>query len=430
MARPVTTEILDDQTGQDDPRTLARGQSLVFALTWVAYATYYLGRKGISVCKVDLQQRFSLSSVTLGYIDTGYLAAYAVGQFLWGSVGDRLGPRRLVGIGMLCAAGACVLFGLSNTAWTFFLAFTLNGLFQSTGWPGTVKAMGAWFDRKRRGAIMGMWGTCYQVGGLVATAVATFFLVRWGWRWAFIGPAAMIALVGVVILLFLPSAPKVQEPVPVNGEAAGIAELPQSSWTILRSPVIWSLGSAYFCLKLIRYSILFWLPFYLTKVLNYSTGGAGYQSMSFEIGGVIGAVIIGAISDRYFPGRRRLIASVMCALLAASLLLYTRLAPVSVMWNFIGMAIVGFCLFGPDTLVAGAAAQDIGGKHNVARAAGFINGLGSIGAACQGRITAALSAYNWDYLFYTFVALAAVSSAVLLIGKAPRVEPRAFEVTQ
>jgi sugar phosphate permease len=142
--------------------------------------------------------------------------------------------------------------------------------------------------------------------------------------------------------------------------------------------------------------------------------------MSFEIGGVIGAVIIGAISDRYFPGRRRQIASVMCALLAVSLLLYTRLAPVSVVWNFIGMAMVGFCLFGPDTLVSGAAAQDIGGKHNVARAAGFINGLGSIGAACQGRITAALSAYNWDYLFYTFVALAAVSSAVLLIGKAPK----------
>src|SRR5882672_11190910 len=113
MTRPETTEILDYQTGEDDPRVIARGQSLVFALTWIAYATYYLGRKGISVCKVDLQQRFALSNVTLGYIDTGYLAAYAVGQFLWGSIGDRLGPRRLVGFGMLCAAAACALFGLS-----------------------------------------------------------------------------------------------------------------------------------------------------------------------------------------------------------------------------------------------------------------------------------------------------------------------------
>jgi sugar phosphate permease len=433
MTQPATDELLTDQhIAAATRRTLARGQTLVFALTWIAYATYYLGRKGISVCKVDLQQRFALSNVTLGYIDTGYLAAYAVGQFLWGSIGDRLGPRRLVGFGMLCAAAACALFGLSSGALAFFLAFTLNGLFQSTGWPGAVKAMGAWFEPKRRGAIMGMWGTCYQIGGLVATAVATFFLVRWGWRAAFIGPAAAIAAVGIIVLLFLPNRPKSQEAVLTEGEAAAIAQLPESSWAILRSPVIWSLGSAYFCLKLIRYSILFWLPFYLTKVLGYSTGGAGYQSMSFEVGGVIGAVIVGLISDKYFPGRRRQIASVMCAALACSLLLYTHLAPLSVAWNFLGMALVGFCLFGPDTLVCGAAAQDIGGKHNVARAAGFINGLGSIGAACQGRVTAGLSAYSWDYLFYTFVALAAVSSVVLLIGKAPksRVEPRGFEVVK
>ena len=141
--------------------------------------------------------------------------------------------------------------------------------------------------------------------------------------------------------------------------------------------------------------------------------------MSFEIGGVMGAVAVGAVSDRYFPGRRRQIASVMCAALAASLLLYIQLAPVSHVWNFLGMALVGFCLFGPDTLVAGAAAQDAGGKHNVARAAGFINGMGSVGAAFQGRVTAGLSGYGWNYLFYTFVAMAAVSSVVLLLGKAP-----------
>src|SRR3954465_4063036 len=101
MARPPTTGILDYQTGEDDPRARARGQVIVFALTWVAYATYYLGRKGISVCKVDLQERFGLSKAMLGNIDTGYLAAYACGQFFWGSIGDRLGSRRLVGLGML-----------------------------------------------------------------------------------------------------------------------------------------------------------------------------------------------------------------------------------------------------------------------------------------------------------------------------------------
>jgi sugar phosphate permease len=392
-------------------------QILVFALTWIAYATYYLGRKGISVCKVDLQQRFGLSALSLGYIDTGYLAAYALGQFFWGSIGDRLGSRLLIGVGMLLTAVACVLFGLSGGLVTFFIAFTLNGLFQSTGWPGTVKAMGAFFDRSRRGAVMGAWGTCYQVGGIVATAFATYLLVHCGWRSAFFIPAIVIALVGIAILLFLPSPPKQPE------SSTSKSSIPDDS-SLLRSPIIWSLGSAYFCLKLIRYSLLFWLPFYLTKVLHYSTGGAGYQSMSFEIGGVVGAIVGGAVSDRYFPGRRRLVASVMCAGLAASLLLYIQLAPISTFWNFVGMSLVGFSLFGPDTLVAGAAAQDLGGKHNVARAAGFINGMGSTGAIFQGAVTARLSSYGWNYLFYTFIILSTISCIVLLLGNPkPKTEP-------
>jgi sugar phosphate permease len=266
---------------------------------------------------------------------------------------------------------------------------------------------------------MGIWGTCYQMGGLIATAVATFFLMRWGWSWAFFGPAIIMAAVGLLILFVMPATPvRPRETASASSASAITHDSPDDH--LFRNPVIWSLGSAYFFLKLIRYSILFWLPFYLGKVLGYSTAGAGFQSMSFEVGGIIGAITVGALSDRYFPGRRRQIASIMCAALAVSLLLYVQLAPISVFWNFIGMAMVGFCLFGPDTLVSGAAAQDLGGKHNVARAAGFINGMGSIGAIVQGSLTSTLSAYSWNYLFYAFVAMAGASSLALLLGKTKR----------
>ena len=44
--------------------------------------------------------------------------------------------------------------------------------------------------REKRGRIMGLWSTCYQVGGIAATAFATWLLVHYGWRTAFLGPAA------------------------------------------------------------------------------------------------------------------------------------------------------------------------------------------------------------------------------------------------
>jgi sugar phosphate permease len=395
-------------------------RALVFALTWTAYASYYFGRKGFPVVKSTLQERLGLSVGMLGWIDTGYLAAYAAGQFLSGIVGDRIGSRKLIGFGMLGVAAACAAFGLSSIAWLFLLTYIANGLFQSSGWPGTVKAMGSWFTRRERGTVMGVWSTCYQAGGLIATAVATFLFVRYGWRWAFLGPAIFIAMVGIVNLLFLPERTgttlRKETAAPASAPAAAPTE---KSGNVLRSPVLWSLSASYFCLKLIRYSLLFWLPFYLNKELGYSKAQAGYQSISFEVGGIVGSIAIGYVSDRYFPGRRRVVASVMIAALAAALLLYIRLAPISVMLNFFGMALVGFCLFAPDTLIAGAAAQDIGGQHDVAKAAGFINGFGSVGAVFQGPVTSgmSISRFGWNGLFYLFAALAVVSSIALLIGK-------------
>ena len=53
----------------------------VFALTWIAYAAYYLCRKQLAVVKAVLADQFHLSLSTLGAIDTAYLAAYALGQF-------------------------------------------------------------------------------------------------------------------------------------------------------------------------------------------------------------------------------------------------------------------------------------------------------------------------------------------------------------
>lgn len=421
-------------------------RALVFALTWTSYASYYFGRKGFSVTKSTLTETQGLTVGNLAFIDTGYLAAYAVGQFTWGNLGDKLGSRRLLGIGMLAVAACVAAFGLSSGVYLFATFFILNGLFQATGWPGNVKAMGAWFTTRERGTIMGVWGTCYQAGGLLATVTATFLLGWLGWRWSFFGPAMLIATVGILILLFLPRrertadaelAAKTLDPVAAEaavGEApdaealrdvapaqvpATPAEGPgEPAESLFRSPVLWSLGAAYFCLKLIRYSILFWLPFYLNTVLGYTKAQAGYLSISFDVGGIIGLVAVGFISDRYFPGRRRPVAAFMVVALALALYGYTILAPISTVLNFVGMALVGFCLFGPDLLVSGAAAQDIGGEHQTARAAGMINGMGSTGAVLQGFVTSTVSkAYGWNALFYVFIALALIACVALLLGK-------------
>jgi OPA family sugar phosphate sensor protein UhpC-like MFS transporter len=379
----------------------------VFVLTWLAYVTYYLARNNYSVCKTTLSTNFGLTPENLADIETVYLIAYAIGQFVSGGVGDRIGARRLLSIGMLMAALASAAFGLSSVGLLFGAAYAVNGLFQATGWPGNLKAMANWFGTQRRGFVMGAWTTSYTVGPFVAPLLAGWLLSHVSWRAAFFVPAAALTTMGLAIWFFLP------EP---GGEAigAGADGRAPKSYRVLREPALWSIGSAYFCLKLIRYSIFFWHPWYLEKVLHYSRATATYVSTSFAVGGVAGSVVVGLISDQWFRERRRQLASGMVVLLGGALLLYPRIATMGIAINFLGMALVGFCLYGPDALISGAAAQDLGGADATALAAGTINGMGSIGSVFQGRFTAMVSRdYGWNALFYSFVGMALFAAAVL-----------------
>ena len=49
----------------------------------------------------------------------------------------------------------------------------------------------------------------------------------------------------------------------------------------------------------------------------------------------------------------------------------------------IGLALVGFFLYGPDALMTGAGAVNVGSPRHAAKAAGFISGIGSLGPIIQ-----------------------------------------------
>jgi sugar phosphate permease len=399
----------------DRPRS---GRLVAYALTWTSYASYYLGRKGLPVAKATLEA--ALGKPALYGVETAYLAAYALGMHVNGFIGDRVGARRLVATGMILSAAACFAFGASATGAFFLAAWLLNGYAQSTGWPGNVKAMAEWTPPGRRGAVMGLWSTCYQVGGIVATSIAVRFLVAGGVRGAFWGPAAILGVVGVAVAIFLRPGPLAGQGAAGGGEGVDLSEARRA---LVRSPVVWSLGAAYFGLKLIRYALLFWAPYYLNAAYGYGTTLAADVSTAFEWGGVAGSIVVGALSDRIKGVPRPVIAAACLVGLAGAFRLYLEVGP-GVLANVAGLALIGFLLFGPDSLVSAAAAQDAGGPRAAALAAGLINGIGSIGAVFQEAVVRGVSArWGWEGLFRLFVVLS-LAAAVCLVPAVTRSRKR------
>ena len=367
-------------------------QIRIFTATWLAYAGYYFCRKPFYVVKADMSGALGLSTIQLGHLGTVYLAAYAAGQFSSAYFGRKLGPKLLLILGMGISAACNFVFGAANGFWTLMLFLAINGLAQGTGWPGCIGSLAFWFRREQRGSILGVWSTCYQLGSLISTSFAAYMLGRAGWRWSYFGSALVLLVIWAVVLLLHPNRPESVGLPPLSDEAEstapnGEAEKVQGlGWTadVIRS--ILTMGVIYFTIKFLRYALWSWAPFFLRQNFGLSGDRAGYLSTIFELCGFFGVIASGVASDKLFHGRRAFIVFAMLAMMTLSFVLMATLGATSVVFFTVSMGLAGFMLFGPDALLSGVGAIDVGSKRGALAAAGIINGMGSIGPIFQEEI--------------------------------------------
>ena len=367
-------------------------QIRIFTATWLAYAGYYFCRKPFYVVKADMSGALGLSTIQLGHLGTVYLAAYAAGQFSSAYFGRKLGPKLLLILGMGISAACNFVFGAANGFWTLMLFLAINGLAQGTGWPGCIGSLAFWFRREQRGSILGVWSTCYQLGSLISTSFAAYMLGRAGWRWSYFGSALVLLVIWAVVLLLHPNRPESVGLPPLSDEAEstapnGEAEKVQGlGWTADVIRTILTMGVIYFTIKFLRYALWSWAPFFLRQNFGLSGDRAGYLSTIFELCGFFGVIASGVASDKLFHGRRAFIVFAMLAMMTLSFVLMATLGATSVVFFTVSMGLAGFMLFGPDALLSGVGAIDVGSKRGALAAAGIINGMGSIGPIFQEEI--------------------------------------------
>ena len=395
------------------------GKHLIFAVTWITYAGFYFCRKNLSIALPLLHKQGGLPSFELANIVFGYSLLYAVGQFTCGLMSDWFGPARIVGTGLLLIVASNLLITL-HTWPVWLLAFAcLNGAGQSTGWSGLVKIMGNWFSGGERGVVMAWWSTNYVLGGFLATTFATwavaqhFLAPQWGWRRGFIFPALVVLAIAILFFLFSQDSPRdsgEEYSSALSGERFQFTDM----LDLLRHRGIWSIGISYFFLEMCRYALLFWLPYYMVNRLRFGVAESGYVSSLYELVGIIGALIAGYVSDRFLESRRAPVSAVMLLGFGAIMLLEMKLSHDGVLGMAIVVALAGLLTYGPDTLLSGAGAQDIGQRKTTATASGLIDGIGHLGALISPYLVVLVSQrYGWDRLFLAFMAAAILSAAAL-----------------
>ena len=369
---------------------LRRGQIQILVSTWLAYAGYYFCRMNFYVVKKYLGESLSLSVIDLGHLGTAYLAGYAAGQFSSAFFGRRLGPKLLLLTGIAISIACNLVVGASDGFWTILTFMALNGMAQGTGWPGCIGSLGFWFKRQHRGSILGVWSTCYQLGPFLASNFAAFLLGTSGYRWAFFGASLVLLAVWVVVLLFHPNTPERMglEPVVDDEQSPEAANDNGLGWTRSVLISILLMGAVYFCIKFLRYTLFSWSALFLDENFGLSGDQAGYLSTVFYAAGFGGVLVAGFVSDKVFKGRRALISLLMLALMTLAFLLMATLGATSLFFFTVSMGLAGFMLYGPDSLLSGVGAIDVGSQRGALVAAGIINGIGSLGPIFQEQLIA------------------------------------------
>jgi sugar phosphate permease len=484
----------------------------VLATAWLGYFAVYIGRKPLAVSKKNLSDTLGFTPGQLAGLDTAFLAAYTCGSFAGGLLGDKHGERVVLTVVLAGSSIACALFALSRSPHCLAVAWALNGVMQGVPYPCYMKLLATSFG-DRLGSAAGIWQSSAYVGGGIGNLLAGALITNLDWPAAFWVPSVFLMIMSTVTYFVTPifkdtsakrQSPKVPErphdqkelkelaitpagetsetgevrqrfvdetPPGVSDGGASNFSLPEKGLphrgpcmtfcgkarSVIMIPALVEVSTAYFLVKLVRYALLFWLPFYLVNERKYSPAVAGPMASCFELGGLIGCPLAGLATDKLARGHRFRVVMPFLVCTAAFLFLYADASVIfglginrdalqgivlepsgiatgdssgwssvtSVAFDAFVLSFLGIFISGPDSIFAGPAAQDIGrnsgGVVGPATIVGLVDGLGSLGSVLQGSVTALVTAtYGWAAMFR-------LSACLLLVSCVLCIRPRRVE---
>lgn len=407
-------------------------------LNWLpmglAYASLYFGRYNLTVAKSALGDEV-MSKADFGWIFAIGAWVYALSFLINGPLTDKIGGRRTMLIGVFGAmlmnlAMGMVLYGNVYWGWqfpivsTFVVLYALNMYFQSFGAVAIVTVKAPWFHVRERGSFSTIFGIIISLGiyfafdwgfavvqatraevsgdlGGVASVVRWLFNtgnsgVNQNW-WLFFAPSIMLGTFWVMMLLWLRDKPSEagfsdfttgEGTLSTSGEREPISKV---FGKIIMHPVLMFVCMVELCSGIMRNGIMNWYPIMAKEVGFYSdffvTRNWGLMLL---IAGVVGSVLTGWASDRFFHSRRAPMAGILygimfMATLGMSFFISENLWIPGIMTLIISMSVIGV-----HGIFSGTATADFAGTRNSGAAVGIVDGMVYLGTGIQAVVIGSL----------------------------------------
>ena len=296
----------------------------------------------VNVALPDIQRELNASLSSLQWVVDAYALTLAAFLLTAGSLGDRLGRRRVFTLGFVLFTVASFLCGIAGDPTLLNLARGLQGVGGAAMFATSLALIGQEFHGKDRATAFGVWGA--TVGGAVAIGplVGGLITEHLGWEWIFfvnipIGVAAIVLTERKIANVVSPDPEPVDLPGLVTFSSSlfllifglirgnpegwgsplivaclgGAAVLmaafvaiearsahPMLDLTLFRKPAFNGVSAVAFGLSAGMFAMFLYLTIYMQGVLDFSPLEAGLRFLPLTLLSFIASPIAGTLSHK------------------------------------------------------------------------------------------------------------------------------------
>jgi len=413
-------------------------------------AVAFLDRTNLLIAAISLRSEYQLSYVQLGRVLSAFSAGYAIFQVPGGWLAGRIGPRRLLTLGVLWWGLFTVLTTTVSTHIKEALALLIAvrfalGMGEAVIYPASNQLVARWFPVRERGIANG-----WIFAGVGAGSVLTPLLIPWiiahhGWRASFWFSAIVGFIAGGVWYVIARDTPQEHpytspeevayiqegltfgtEPEVSTAKADFTAEA-RSLWlNIARSRSVWAVTFSYFTYGYVAWIFFTWFYTYLVEVRHLDLKVSARYTMLPFIAMTVCCLLGGLLNDwaalRYGLRAGRCILASVSLVLTGFFLVFGSTLHSAQSASIVLAASVGALYLSQSSYWSITA--DIAGAH-----AGLVSGIMNMGGQVGGFVTALLTPviagrFGWNAPFFVAAALATLGGlAWLLVNPMRRVGP-------
>lgn len=295
---------------------------LMCGLGAVFYSYEYFLRISPSVMESALRQHFNLSATGFGFLSSFYYYAYVPMQIPVGIMMDRYGPRLLLTLACVACVVGTFIFGITHYFWVAAVGRFLVGFGSAFAFVGVLKLATIWLPENKLAMVSGLAAALGAVGAMIGDNILGELVINIGWQ----ETVQLSGIAGIVLTFILWFG--IRDKKKMDQEEVMVDTFRQSMRDLLiiaKNSQIW-INGLYGCLVYLPTTVLaeLWGIPYLTHAQNMSQKSAGFANSLIFLGFIIGAPLMGFISDKL---RRRKLPMMVGALGAALIMIIILYVP-------------------------------------------------------------------------------------------------------